>query len=125
MRKEIGYNKNYSHWNLIRRIELNEKNTIIYILSFKRKRSPYGRIIKHKACLCSHGGMQQWGVNYLETYSLVVYWMSTRAMLDMLILRYIHTKTAYFFLAYTQAGVKLDIFMEKPIGFGVEGGHPR
>ena len=28
-------------------------------------------------------------------------------------------------MAYTQADVKSDIFMEPPIGFGVEGYHPR
>ena len=28
-----------------------------------------------------------------------------------------------FFLAYTQADVKSEIFMEIPIGFVVEGGH--
>ena len=35
-----------------------------------------------------------------------------------------HTKSVDFFLAYTQADVKSEIFMEPPIGFGVEGGHP-
>ena len=30
-----------------------------------------------------------------------------------------------FFLAYTRADIKSDIFMELPIGFVVEGGHPR
>ena len=30
-----------------------------------------------------------------------------------------------FFLAYTQYDVKSEIFMELPIGFGFEGGHPR
>ena len=30
-----------------------------------------------------------------------------------------------FFLAYTQADVKSEIFMELPIGFRFEGDHPR
>ena len=34
--------------------------------------------MKHKARLFSHGGMQQWGVNYWETYSPVVNWISVR-----------------------------------------------
>ena len=32
---------------------------------------------------------------------------------------------SFFFLAYTQADVKSDIFVELPICFGVERSHPR
>ena len=95
------------------------------ICYFKRKRTPDGRLIKHKARLCAHGGMQQWGVNYWETYFPVVNWMSIRAMLTLSILREIHTKSVDFVLACTQADVKTEIFMEIPIGFGVEGYHPK
>ena len=35
------------------------------------------------------------------------------------------TKSVHFVLAYTQADIKYEIFMEVPIGFGVEGSHPR
>ena len=72
-----------------------------------------------------HRGMQQWGVIYWDTYSLVVNWMSVRSMLTLIILRDIHTKLIYFVLAYTQIDVKTDIFVELSIGFGVEGVHPR
>ena len=65
------------------------------------------------------------GVNYWETYSPVVNWMSVRAMLTLIILRDIHTKSVDFVLDYTQSGVKSEIFMELPIGFGIEGAHPR
>ena len=34
------------------------------IWSHKRKHFPDGTLNKHKAQLCAHGGMQQWGVNY-------------------------------------------------------------
>ena len=41
------------------------------------------------------------------------------------ILRELHTKSVDFVLAYTQADVKTDIFMELHICFGVEGACPR
>ena len=95
------------------------------ILSFKRDRSPYGRLVKHKARLCAHGGMHQWGLNYWETYSPVVNWMSVSAMLVLSILREFHTNSLDFFLSYTQAGIKSEIFVELPIVLGFEGFQPR
>ena len=90
----------------------------------QRKRAPDGGLIKHKSRMCVHRGMQQCEVCYWETYSPVVYWVSGRAMLTLIILREIHNKSVYFVLAYTQAGVKTEIFMELPIYSGVEGTHP-
>ena len=67
------------------------------IWSFKIKRDPDGRLINHKAHLCAHGVMQQWGVNYWETYPPVVNWVSVRVMLTLGILHKIHTKLVDFF----------------------------
>ena len=38
--------------------------TILSIWYFKRKRFPYGRLIKHKARLSANGLMKQWMFNY-------------------------------------------------------------
>ena len=97
----------------------------MFICSFKRNRAPDGRLIKHKALLCAHGGLQKWGVNYWETYYPVVNWMSFRSILTQSILRELYTKSVDFVLAYTQADAKTEIFMETPIFFVVEGAHPR
>ena len=80
------------HWTLVRRREMNDKKTIMSICYFNRKRDSDGRLIKLKDHMCDHGVMQQWGVNYWETYSPVVNWMSVRSMLTLSILRDIHTK---------------------------------
>ena len=101
------------------------KNTIIFIWSFKRKKSPDGRLIKNKSHLCAHRGMQKLGVDYWETQSPVVNWVYVRSMLTLIILRELHTKSLDFVLAYIQADVKTYIFMEIHIGFGVEGVQPR
>ena len=119
MRKEIGAHEIDKHWNLVRIRELNGKKNIMSIWSFKRKIDSYGRLIKQKARLCTHGGMQQWRINYWETYYPVVNWMFVRAMLTLLILRELHTKSVDSVLTYDQDDVKSYIFMELPIGFGV------
>ena len=51
--------------------------------------------------------------------------MYSREMLTLSILRNLHTNYVGFFLSYTQADVKSEIFMEIPKGFGVEEAHPR
>jgi hypothetical protein len=51
------------------------------IWSFKHKQCPDGTLVKHKARLCAHGGMQQWGTNYWETYSPVVNMVMVRLIL--------------------------------------------
>ena len=56
-RKKIGAHEIDKYWNLVRRRELNRKNTIITIWSFNRNKALYGRLIKHKPRLCAHGGM--------------------------------------------------------------------
>ena len=124
MRKEIDAHENDKHWHLVRRRKLNRKKTIMYKCYFKRNRAPYGRLIKHKACLrpWMH---EEMGVNYWETYSTVVNLMSGRSTITLSILRYIHTESVNFVLAYNQTNKKSEIFMELLIGFGVEGSHPR
>ena len=94
------------------------------ICSFKRNRAPDGRLVNHKSLLFDHVGMQKWGLNYWDTYSPLVNWMSVRSMLTLSILRELHTKSVYFVMTYTQSDVKTEIFMELFIGFGVEGSHP-
>ena len=97
MRKEIGDNENEKHWTLVRIRELNGKNAITSIWSFKRKRALDVRLIKHKSCLFPHDGMQIWVLNYWETYPTVVNWMSLRAMLSLSILRELHTNSVNIF----------------------------
>lgn len=68
MQKEADDHDGRRHWNIVRRDEAGNPQTILEIWSFKRKQHPDGSLNKHKARLCAHGGMQQWGVNYWETF---------------------------------------------------------
>ena len=69
MEKEIADHESRDHWTLVERSTIPKTaKTIKAIWSFKRKRFPDGRLNKHKARICAHGGMQQWGENYWETF---------------------------------------------------------
>ena len=69
------------------------------ILTFTRL--PDGTLNKHKARLCAHGGMQQWGVNYWESYAPVVNWVSVHSFslwLSWQVLRRRHLSLCLLFL---------------------------
>jgi Reverse transcriptase (RNA-dependent DNA polymerase). len=119
MLKEIEDHESHGHWTMIKRgaMPINAK-TILSIWSFKRKRHPDRRLNKHtKARICAHGGMQKWGVDYRETYSPVVNWISVRALLTTSKIHNLPTKSIDFVLAFLQAELDTDVFMEILAGF--------
>ena len=95
------------------------------IWSFKRKRHPDGSLSKYKARLCCHGGQQQWGINYWETYAPVVTWASVRTLLVMSKIHGMHTKSIDFVQAYPQADVKVPIYLHTPQMVILTGGHDK
>ena len=57
MIKEADDHESRDHWDVVPRWEKPpDVKAILAIWSFKRKRFPDGRINKHKARLCAHGG---------------------------------------------------------------------
>ena len=83
------------------------------IWSFRRKRDNIiGKVTKYKARICAHGGMQDKGINYWETYAPVVQWMSVGIMLTLAAIKNLHTKSIDFILAYPQVDLDVDIYME-------------
>ena len=86
------------------------------IWSFKRKRHPDGSLDKHKARLCCHGGQQQHGINYWDTYGSVVSWSSVRILMTIVKLHNLHTKSVGFVEAYPQAEIKTPIYLHNPVG---------
>jgi hypothetical protein len=84
----------------------------------KRKRRIDTReIYKWKARLTVHGGKQTQGVNFWETYAPVVNWTSIRLYLILSVLNNFHTRQIDFVLAYPQADVECEMYMEIPRGF--------
>ena len=120
MEKEINDHEQRGHWEIVHRDTLPTKaKPIKAIWSFKRKRAPDGSLLKHKARMCAHGGMQQWGDSYWETYSPVVNMLSVRLILAIAKLHNLDSKAIDFVLAFPQADLEEDIWMDLPIGFQV------
>ena len=76
-------------------------------------------VYKWKACLNLHGGKQEYGVNYWETYEATLAWPHICFMLTMAMIKSWHTQQIDFTLAYPQADVEHDLYMEFPKGFDV------
>ena len=121
MEKEINDHEHRRHWIKVRRHTAGSNCPIKAIWSFKRKRRPDGTIIKHKARLCAHGGMQIHGINYWETFSPVVNWTTVRLLMTIGLIEKLYTQSIDFTLAFPQAEVECEIFMELPPGFKIQG----
>ena len=68
--------------------------------------------MKYKARLCAHGGMQQWGIDFWETYAPAVDWLSLRTLLVLSVIHSWHSRSIDFLLAFPQAHLDHDVLME-------------
>ena len=116
--KEVNDHITNNHWALIPREEVPEGTKILdSIWAMKRKRDIKTReVYKHKARLNIHGGQQEYGVHYTETYSPVVNWFSVRLVTILSIINKWHTRQIDFVLAYPQAPLPYDNYMKLPQG---------
>ncbi len=117
MAVELDDHEVQNHWTLM---ECNNMppgaKTIMAIWSFKRKCFLDGSLNKHKARLCAHGGQQTWGLDYWETYAPVVTWASVRLLLIVAKIHGLKLKSIDFVLAFPQAELDVDVYMELPAG---------
>jgi hypothetical protein len=65
--------------------------------------------------------MQTWGVNYWETYSPTVNWISVRFLLIVAEILKLDTRAIDFVLAFPQAELDVPVYMELPAGMELEG----
>ena len=122
MIKEADDHESRYHWDVVPRWDKPQGvKAILAIWAFKRKQFPDGRINKHKARLCDHGGMQQYGVNYWETYSPTVNWISVRFMMIVAQVLKLDTQAIVFVLAFPQAELEIPVYMELPAGMDISG----
>jgi hypothetical protein len=123
MIKEANAHTNHDHWEVWLRSDVPAGQDVLpSVWAFKRKRRIDTRsIYKYKARLNIHGGMQKHGVNYWETYSPVVNWFSIRLCLIFALLFCWSTRQIDFVLAFPQADVECDLFMQLPRGLVFEG----
>ena len=118
MLKEIKDHEERDHWMLFKRADIRKgAKTILSVWAFKIKCLPDGSVTKYKVRLNAHGGIQRWGIDYWETYAPVVNWIRVRLLMVLSIIYKLNTKSIDFVLAFPQAELDQDIFMELLYGF--------
>ena len=120
---EVTTHTKRGHWKIIPIEEVPEGTRILpAVWAMRRKRKIMSReVYKWKARLNVHGGKQTHGVDYWETYAAALKWSSIRFFLTQTILNKWHTRQLDFVLAYPQADVECDLYLEVPQGFTFEG----
>ena len=125
MTRELGQHTELKHWKVIHKSQV-PKNAkpIPMVWTLRRKRDPAGEILKWKARLCAGGHRQVFGDTYWTTFAPVVSWTTVRCIFIMALLMGWHMRSIDFVMAYTQADVKTDIFMQQPTGTTIKGVDP-
>jgi hypothetical protein len=124
MVKEVSAHTENGNWIIVSKKDVPKDNKILpAVWAMRRKRRiTTGEVYKWKARLNIHGGKQEYGVNYWETYAPVISWTTIRLYLVLAILNKRATRQIDFVLAYPQAEVECDLYMEIPKGFVFEHG---
>jgi hypothetical protein len=84
-----------------------------------------GKVTKYKARLNLHGGKQEFGTNYYETYAPVVTWFTIQLLIVFGILFDWALCQVVFVMAYPQALIEMDMYMELPTGIHTKHGNSR
>ena len=91
------------------------------VWALKKKRYPDGRINKLKARYCARGFEQEEGVNYFETFSPVVMWLTVRLLLVLSIILNLKTTQVDYTGAFVHAPIDCLVYVEMPKGFTIDG----
>ena len=88
------------------------------VWSMRRKwRIKTQEVYKWKARLNVHGGQQEHGVHYWDTYAPVVTWQTVRFFLILSILLGWQSRQLDFVMAYPQAPAEMPLYMRLPQGY--------
>jgi hypothetical protein len=120
---EVTTHTERGHWKIIEVADVPIGTKILpAVWAMRRKRRIMSReVYKWKARLNVHGGKQTHGVDYWETYAAALKWSSIRFFLTQALIHGWHTRQLDFVLAYPQADVECDLYLEIPQGFEFEG----
>jgi hypothetical protein len=123
MKEEVNAHTENGHWELLPRSSVPDGVKVLdSVWAFRRKRRiATQEVYKWKARLNVHGGQQEKGVNFWETYAPVVQWVSIRIFLIVALINGWHSRQLDFVLAYPQADIECDLYMAIPAGFSVNG----
>ena len=123
MNQEINAQVGNKNFSIILRADMPTGATLLpSVWAMRRKRRISTReVYKWKARLNIDGSKQVKGRDYDETYAPVASWASIRMLLVMSIIKGWHTRQLDYVMAYPQAPVERDMYMEIPKGYKVEG----
>ena len=122
MIKEADKHESRDHWYVVPCCAKKpDVKAVLDIWDFQRNRFPDGCINKHKARLCAHGGMQQYGINYWETYSPTVNWISVSFLIIVAKVLKLDTQAIDFVLAFPQDDLEVPVYIELPAGMDLAG----
>jgi Reverse transcriptase (RNA-dependent DNA polymerase)/GAG-pre-integrase domain len=121
MQKEVQAHTSNNNWRIIPRSRVPHGQTVLpAVWAMRRKRNIQTQeVYKWKARLNVHGGKQIKGLNYWETYAPVASWASIRLVMNLAAFLKWEIRQLDFVLAFLQAPVETDIFMEIPTGFKI------
>ena len=124
MQQEVQAHVKDKNWIVVHKSVVPANRKILpAVWAFRRKRDIATRAVyKWKARLNVHGGKQVKGLDYWETYAPVASWPSIRLIMFAAVLNCWTTMQLDFVLAFPQAPVETDIFMQVPQGFSIAGG---
>jgi hypothetical protein len=123
MQKEMDDQLNNGNFSLIKRKDVPKDRIILpTVWQMKRKRDiKTQQIKKYKARLNIDGSRMKQGEHYDQTYAPVASWTSVRMILALAAIHNWHTTQIDYVLAFPQAPVEREIYMEVPKGFAVKG----
>ena len=114
---ELNQHTKLKHWKIIHKSQVPKTaKPLPMVWTLQHKRDPAGEILKWKAHLCARAHCQVFGDTYWTTFTPVVLWTTVRCVFIMALLLGWHMRSIDFIMAYTQADVKTDIFMQLPAG---------
>ena len=121
MVNEVTAHSNNGHWKLIFKSEVPHRTKVpplVWAMKRKRRIATW-EVYKWKVRLNLHGGKQEYGVNYWESYAATLAWPPIRFMLSLSIIKSWHTRQIDFTLAYPKADVECELYMDLSKGFEV------
>jgi len=127
MEKEWKDQMGNGNFTILERSKVPEGAAVLpAVWQMKRKRDIKTRQVKkYKARLNIDGSRMKHGVHYDQTYAPVASWNSIRTLLIMSALHKWHTRQIDYVLAFPQAPVEREIYMEIPKGFKIDEGNTK
>jgi hypothetical protein len=124
MAKEVDDQSNNENFTLMKRSKVPKGKTILpTVWQMRRKRDiKTQKIKKYKARLNVDGSRMIKGQHYDQTYAPVATWNSIRMLLTMTAVHGWYTKQLDYVLAFPQAPVEKELYIEVPRGFVIEEG---